>query len=159
MTAVDPFAPLRLGANTSTTNTQNTQNSQGASGAQFGTNTFLQLLVAQLRYQNPLNPQDGTQFLTQTAQFTEVEKLTDIDTQVTSALNANQLIAASTMIGHQVTYKDANGNDQTGAVTSVKVTSSGPQLQIGTDTVPFSMIEQVNQASTSSNSTTTPATT
>jgi flagellar basal-body rod modification protein FlgD len=142
MTAVDPFASIRVGANTQTPTTTDPSNTQ------FGTNTFLQLLVAQLRYQNPLNPQDGTQFLTQTAQFTEVEKLTDIDTQVTSALNANQLIAASTMIGHQVTYKDANGNDQTGVVSSVKVTSTGPQLQIGTDAVPFSMVEEVKQSAT-----------
>jgi flagellar basal-body rod modification protein FlgD len=152
MTAIDPFANLRVGANTSTTNTSSTS---GASGDQFGTDTFLKLLVAQLQYQDPMNPQDATQFLTQTAQFTEVEKLNDIDTQVTSALNANQLIAASTMVGHQVTYKDANGNDQTGVVSSVKVTSSGPQLKIGTDTVPFSMIEEVQGSASTTTTTTT----
>jgi flagellar basal-body rod modification protein FlgD len=150
MTAVDPFASLRLGANTATTSTSSTSS---ASGGQFGTDTFLKLLVAQLQYQDPMNPQDGTQFLTQTAQFTEVEKLNDIDTQVTSALNANQLIAASTMIGHQVTYKDSNGNDQSGVVASVKVTSSGPQLTIGTDTVPFSMIEEVTGSSATTTTT------
>jgi len=35
---------------------------------------FLQLLVTQIRYQDPLNPADGTQFLTQLAQFTNVEQ-------------------------------------------------------------------------------------
>jgi flagellar basal-body rod modification protein FlgD len=35
---------------------------------------FLQLLVAQIRHQNPLNPQDGTQFLSQLSQFTEMEQ-------------------------------------------------------------------------------------
>jgi flagellar basal-body rod modification protein FlgD len=37
-------------------------------------NTFLNLLVAQLRNQNPLNPADGTQFITQLAQFTQLEQ-------------------------------------------------------------------------------------
>ena len=37
---------------------------------------FLQLLVAQIKNQNPLSPTDGVQFLTQLAQFTEVEQLT-----------------------------------------------------------------------------------
>ena len=37
--------------------------------------TFLKLLVAQLKYQDPSNPADSTQFLAQTAQFTQVEKL------------------------------------------------------------------------------------
>lgn len=36
---------------------------------------FLQLLVAQIKNQNPLDPQDGTQFLSQLAQFTEMEQM------------------------------------------------------------------------------------
>jgi flagellar basal-body rod modification protein FlgD len=40
--------------------------------------TFLNLLVAQIRNQDPLNPADGTQFVTQLAQFSELEQLIDI---------------------------------------------------------------------------------
>lgn len=36
--------------------------------------TFLQLLVAQIKNQNPLSPQDGVQFLSQLAQFTDFEQ-------------------------------------------------------------------------------------
>ncbi len=36
---------------------------------------FLQLLIAQIKNQNPLNPADGTQFLTQLSQFTETEQM------------------------------------------------------------------------------------
>ncbi|MEO8098608.1 MAG: flagellar hook capping FlgD N-terminal domain-containing protein [Acidobacteriota bacterium] len=36
--------------------------------------TFLKLLVAQLRFQNPLEPADGTQFVTQLAQFSQLEQ-------------------------------------------------------------------------------------
>ncbi len=36
--------------------------------------TFMKLLVAQLKYQNPLNPTDGVQFLTQLAQFSSLEQ-------------------------------------------------------------------------------------
>jgi flagellar basal-body rod modification protein FlgD len=36
--------------------------------------TFIQLLVAQLKNQNPLNPADGMQFVTQLAQFTNLEQ-------------------------------------------------------------------------------------
>lgn len=36
---------------------------------------FLQLLVAQIKNQNPLNPTDGVQFLTQLSQFTEMEQM------------------------------------------------------------------------------------
>ena len=41
---------------------------------------FLQLLVAQLKGQNPLDPMDGTQFVTQLAQFSSVEELINIRT-------------------------------------------------------------------------------
>ncbi len=51
---------------------------------------FMQLLVAQIKNQDPLNPTDGVQFLTQLAQFTELEQLIGMrgDVQaIASALN------------------------------------------------------------------------
>ena len=41
-------------------------------------NTFLQLLVAQIKNQDPLNPQDSVQFLSQLAQFSQLEQLIGI---------------------------------------------------------------------------------
>ena len=40
--------------------------------------TFLKLLVTQIRNQDPLNPQDSTQFVTQLAQFSELEQMTEV---------------------------------------------------------------------------------
>ncbi len=51
---------------------------------------FLKLLVAQIRYQNPLNPADGIEFLTQLAQFTELEQLITIRTQLETLVEAVQ---------------------------------------------------------------------
>jgi flagellar basal-body rod modification protein FlgD len=148
MTAIDPFASVRAGATTNSSTTAKTADDN------FGKDTFLKLLVAQLRYQNPLEPQDGSQFLAQTAQFTMVEKLTDLETETKSSLNANQVLAASTMIGHEIKYKDANGDDQTGVVSSVKITSDGPQLRVGFSDVAFDKVEEVHgvAASTSNQS-------
>jgi flagellar basal-body rod modification protein FlgD len=47
--------------------------------------TFLQLLVAQIKNQDPLKPADGTQFLTQLAQFSELEQLVGIRGELTAA--------------------------------------------------------------------------
>jgi flagellar basal-body rod modification protein FlgD len=44
--------------------------------------TFLQLLVAQIKNQNPLNPADGVQFLTQLAQFSEMEQMMSIREEI-----------------------------------------------------------------------------
>jgi flagellar basal-body rod modification protein FlgD len=47
-----------------------------SAGDNIGTKeNFLQLLVAQIKHQNPLNPADGTQFLSQLSQFTEMEQM------------------------------------------------------------------------------------
>ncbi len=75
-----------------------------SSNNQLNENTFLTLLVAQLKYQDPMNPADSTQFLTQTAQFTEVETLQKMEKEQATQQSASQVLAASTMIGRPVTY-------------------------------------------------------
>jgi flagellar basal-body rod modification protein FlgD len=44
---------------------------------------FLQLLVSQIKNQNPLNPTDGVQFLSQLAQFSELEQLIGVRSDLT----------------------------------------------------------------------------
>jgi flagellar basal-body rod modification protein FlgD len=138
MTAIDPFANVRVGAAT------NTQTPARTTDDQFGKDTFLKLLVAQLKYQNPMEPQDGSQFLAQTAQFTMVEKLTELEQETKSQVSANQVMAASSMIGHEIKYKDTSGAEQTGVVTSIKLTINGPQLRVGFTDVPYASVEEVH---------------
>ena len=49
--------------------------------------TFLKLLVAQLKNQDPLEPQDGTQFVAQLAQFSSLDQLISINKTLGTALN------------------------------------------------------------------------
>ncbi len=53
----------------------NTTTQAAAKASPASKEVFMQLLVAQVKNQNPLNPTDGVQFLTQLAQFTELEQL------------------------------------------------------------------------------------
>lgn len=57
-------------------NAQDTQRLPAADKLGADKNTFLKLLVAQLKYQDPMNPADGIQFVTQLAQFTSLEQAT-----------------------------------------------------------------------------------
>jgi flagellar basal-body rod modification protein FlgD len=81
----------------------------GATAALTGSNnlanegTFLKLLVAQLQNQDPLQPQDGTQFVTQLAQFSGLEQnlamrsdLDAIKTQIVSTTSTNRSSGATT---------------------------------------------------------------
>ncbi len=61
--------------------------------------TFLQLLVAQLRTQNPLEPQKGTEFVTQLAQFNSLEQLIAIRTELDVLLRITAQGVASSGTG------------------------------------------------------------
>jgi flagellar basal-body rod modification protein FlgD len=109
-------------------------------------NAFLKLLVAQLKYQNPMDPSDPTQFMAQTAQFTMVEKLENMDT-TTKASNTNQRLALATgLIGKQITYNSGDAGMKTGLVTSARVTSDGTLLRVGTTEITLDMIDTVAPA-------------
>ena len=102
--------------------------------------TFLKLLVAQLKYQDPSKPADSTQFLAQTAQFTQVEKLGD----VVDMLKSQRLIGASSLVGHTVNYMDENGATLSGVISAAKLNGdSEPTLRIGNTDVQLSKIMEV----------------
>ena len=122
--------------------TNKTSTDAGASKSVADQDTFLKLLVAQLKYQDPSNPADSTQFLAQTAQFTQVEKLG----QIADMMQAQQLIGASALVGRTVTYLDAGGLSQTGVVTRTKLNGdSEPILRVGNTDVLLSKVTEVQQ--------------
>jgi flagellar basal-body rod modification protein FlgD len=57
-------------------------------GATLTKESFLRLLVAQIKHQNPLNPADGVQFLTQLAEFSGLEQLLSIRQDVSAIRQA-----------------------------------------------------------------------
>jgi flagellar basal-body rod modification protein FlgD len=68
-----------------------------AAGAnsELGKNVFLQLLVTQLKNQDPLQPQDNTAFLAQLAQFSSLEQLQQISTNTSSLVSDLQVPTAA----------------------------------------------------------------
>lgn len=80
-------AATTLAATTSTPLTTSTVSSSRATADQQKTQ-FLQLLVAQLKGQNPLDPKDGTEFVSQLAQFSSLEELINIRTTLEAILTA-----------------------------------------------------------------------
>lgn len=110
----------------------------------LGKDTFLNLLVAQLKYQNPMSPSDGTQFLAQTAQFTMVEKLTELTDLSKQLMANNQSLVAAGLLGRTVSWADPSGTVQHGTVTSATFGSEGPSVLVGEQKIPLSQIRDVN---------------
>lgn len=117
-------------------------------------NTFLQLLVAQLKYQNPNSPSNPTQYLTQTAAFEEVQQLDSLQTSIQTLTSQQQTSAGVGMLGQQVTASTgAHGATVQGVVSAVQLTSSGPVLTVAGQQVPLSAVQSVTAASSATSPT------
>lgn len=119
--------------------------SGSTSGSNLDKDAFLQLLVAQLKYQDPLNPTDQTQFLAQTAQFTSLEKMQVVAEQTAQAFAAQMAFGASSLVGQTVTYRDTAGVEVTGAVESVRFGATGPLLSVAGVEVDMTSVVRVGQ--------------
>jgi flagellar basal-body rod modification protein FlgD len=117
-------------------------------GSVLGKDAFLKLLVAQLRYQDPSSPADGTAFIAQTAQFTQVEKLTDLADTEQKLLSAQLMLGASTLVGRTIGYTKSDGSAASGVVTAASFAGPTPSLRVGDADVPLSAVTEVRIAST-----------
>ena len=128
---------------TSTTGTTGTTGTQlaptGTSGTSMakpsdnlGENDFLKLMMDQLQNQDPLNPSDPTQYMSELASFSSLEQETQIAGSTSSAATQQASASALGLLGHTVSYQDADGVTQSGVVSKVDFTSNGPSLTIGT---------------------------
>lgn len=75
------------------------------SGEALGKDAFLQLLVTQMKNQNPLDPQDNTQFVAQLAQFSSLESMQNLTSTVDSiatSYKSSQALQASSLVGRSV---------------------------------------------------------
>lgn len=84
-------------------------------------NMFLQLLVAQLQHQSPLNPMDPTQFVGQLAQFSELSEVTQIEQMLQQALSKVPGKAEPSAGGN---VRAAHANDAPVAVPEAMVSSA-----------------------------------
>ncbi|MGA9546776.1 MAG: flagellar hook assembly protein FlgD [Rhodomicrobium sp.] len=101
---------------------------QTASSATSGTNNtldynnFLELLVAQLKNQDPTNPSDPTAFVSQLASFSSVEQQVNTNSKLDALLTQSELSQGASIIGRTVTSTDGSVS---GNVAAVEITSSG----------------------------------
>lgn len=85
-------------------------------------NAFLQLLIAEMKNQDPTEPMDSTQYMAQLASFSSVEQAIQTNAKLDSLLTAQALNQADAVLGRTVTSGDGTVS---GIVQSLKVTSEG----------------------------------
>ncbi|MBZ9785002.1 flagellar hook assembly protein FlgD [Pseudomonas sp. REP124] len=146
MSVTDTTSGLSLNdilANSSVKTKKDTDSLASAAGSAtgkkaLGKDAFLQLLVTQLKNQNPLEPQGNGEFVAQLAQFSSLEGITSLNDTVTGiagAFGSSQALQASSLVGRSViapgdkavvdTTKGMTGSvvlPQSVAETTVKIT-------------------------------------
>lgn len=125
--------------NITKTNSGTAQTQKKNDGGELGKNDFLQLLVTQLRYQDPMAPMEDKEFIAQMAQFSSLEQMQN--------LNSSMLMTqASSMIGKKVSWSDGSTNGLSGKVSAVKLVDGQPRLVIGDTILEMSKVTTVQEA-------------
>jgi len=122
-------------ATQSATNSNQTTTSSTNNQA-LGKNDFLKLLVTQLRYQDPTEPMDDTQFISQMAQFSSLEQMQNMTT-------AMQTTQATSMIGKVITWNSDDGTENIGTVKSAFVSGGQTQLLVGSQKVDLNEVTTI----------------
>jgi flagellar basal-body rod modification protein FlgD len=106
---------------------------------ELGQDDFLQLMMAQLKNQDPMKPMDPSQYVGQLAQFSSVAGLKEVNTAIsglTSSLRGNQVLDGASMIGHAVVaegthvWLPAPAEDRPGIAGAMEVPKGTQSLQM-----------------------------
>lgn len=123
-----------------------TSGSNAAFGLDF--QSLLKIILTQLTYQDPLKPLDNFQFVSQLAQFSQLEQSQVLNNQLTSLLAAQSATQATSLLGKTVDFTSGSAVSS-GTVQAVGFSSGSPALTIRasdgtvTSNVSLSQVTQV----------------
>ncbi|MCR2819258.1 flagellar hook capping protein [Microbacterium sp. zg.Y1090] len=104
---------------------------------------FLQLLVAQMKNQDPSSPLDTNEMMAQTTQLAMMEQLTALTDGFSEQFALSMRQAAAALVGQDASYVDADGVTQTGRVTQVSFDQGVPLVTIGGTAVALDAVSGV----------------
>lgn len=119
--------------------TSGSERSERKSNDQMDKFDFLQLLVTQLRYQDPLKPMDDRDFAAQLAQFSALE-------QVAEQTKWTQMTYGLGLVGQKVTYTDDEGAVKTGVATALRMVDGKPMLVLGSVEIELSQVTEATRS-------------
>lgn len=99
---------------------------------------FLQILVTQLRYQDPMKPMDDREFATQLAQFSALE-------QISEQTRWSKMTYGLGLIGQEVTFAQGEGGLTTATVKALRTVDGAPLLSVGDTEITLDQIIQAGK--------------
>jgi flagellar basal-body rod modification protein FlgD len=105
---------------------------------------FLQLLVTQMTSQDPLNPTNSQDLLSQMTQFSTLNANTMLQSQMSEMQSLNQFSEAGSLLGKQVTLQLNDTTTGTGIVSGIDTSGDTPQLIV--DGKPYGLEQVISVA-------------
>lgn len=131
--------------------TASTNSTSAASNLKLNTGDFLNMMITQLQNQDPMNPTNSDQLMSQMSAIGQMESASNLDTTLSGLGTQTQIGSASSLLGKKVQGIDSNSSSVSGVVTAVQVASTGVSLQLdGGDTVSLSNISSITSAASGS---------
>ena len=124
----------------STYNTSNTSPSN-----ELSAEDFMQILAAELQYQDPTKGVDTTQYISQLAQLTSLEQLGDLNDSFSEMMRKQDLIIGSTWIGKEVAVYENDGSISSGLVKGFVITDEGIQVFVNDSQYALDQIAAVTE--------------
>jgi flagellar basal-body rod modification protein FlgD len=117
--------------------------SAGSATNAFGANEFMQILLAQLTHQDPLEPMNNAEMMSQFSQLNSLQELRDIHTALEKISVSNQTTYLASLIGKTVKALRPDGETIEGVVDGVVTETDQPQLLIGSETVDLTDVLEI----------------
>jgi flagellar basal-body rod modification protein FlgD len=109
----------------------------------FGANEFMQILLVQLTHQDPLEPMNNAEMMSQFSQLNSLQELRDIHTALETISVSNQTTYLASLIGKTVKAMRPDGEVVEGVVDGVVTKADQPQLLIGSETVDLTDVLEI----------------
>ena len=115
---------------------------RGNPGGEMGKDVFLQLMVTQMRHQDPLAPQDSGDMMAQLAQFTALEQMQNLNASMNKLLSM-QGVHQLSLLGKEVTARAADGEEVSGIVTALRFQEDMPLMLIKDRLFPLEQLFEI----------------
>jgi flagellar basal-body rod modification protein FlgD len=109
----------------------------------MGANDFMEILLAQLTHQNPLEPMSDSDMITQFSQLNSLQTLQSMKTSMDQVQSSSQIGYAASLVGKQVKIARSDGTTTEGIVTGVQIQDKQANLQIGNETLPITNLLEI----------------
>jgi flagellar basal-body rod modification protein FlgD len=104
---------------------------------------FMQILMAQLTHQNPLEPMDNAEMMSQFSQLNSLQELREIHTGMDKLSTSNQVMYLASLIGKTVKINRTDGKAIEGVVEGVVTEKDNPRLRIGNEEYPLDDVIEI----------------